>query len=159
MGQKQSKLRKFTYFEQLPMEIRVIIISYMPTIYLYYMTRTAHIYATIIRRYKLLSSRRIRKSNTYCNYYICDSHIIGPYIYFYPPLKCIILTYCRHGSSRHRMTYRIEIEENIDAYQLYSISRAGYLCPKLFDDIRPWLSCVRYDNPHGNILRKLFSQL
>jgi hypothetical protein len=157
MGQKQSKLplnpiaslKKFEYYNDLPVELQIHILSYLSAIDLYHATTVSSSFYHIIKYYKLLVNRRIMQRNRYCKYYACDGKIIGLYIRYDPFGNCIYFVYC---GCRFTQSYKYYVKTK----RLYN-NNDSILSERVpRESLAPWKECVLYDNSHEKHLRELF---
>jgi hypothetical protein len=153
MGQKQTKLPpRFEYFNHLPVELQIQILSYLPTKDLYHAVTVSTSFYHTINYYKLLSSRKIARKNRYCKYYTCDGKIIGLYIEYSKNKNCIYFTYltCGGGVLKFLYKYDIRTKEVYDCMPPLPEKVSGR-------GLQLWKVRAQYDNPHEKHLRELFS--
>jgi hypothetical protein len=144
MGAGCSK--KFGCFEQLPVELRCLIMRHMETRDLYAMSRVAKKYANMVREMNLLSSRKVRKKNKFCTYFWCDGKIVGHYICAVGPV--IHFVYYSKGQPVPDKMYKYNTVRQLlmDMDPFLDKDQA----PK--SAIQPWKKCANLNNRHLKII-------
>jgi uncharacterized membrane protein len=125
----------------------------LPTKDLYSVSLASFLWANIIKNNRLLISRRKCHKNGYCHYFKHEDKIIGYYIYFVPYHESIYFEYYRHGQPLWNSIYKIDLENEKVYKRCMSIFAS---IPEYSSVLYRWRHCVKFDNPHGELLHKIF---
>jgi hypothetical protein len=149
---KKDTCKKFEYFEELPAEMQVKILSHCKISDLSIAAGVSYSIHNMIKKYKLLPMRKAR-NNKYCKYYTCNGQIVGLYVFYQPKIDCIFFTYCKQGEPDENRLYKYDVKTDF----LYALDHSKSKSVS-YNMLIPWKQCVRYNNPHAKAFIEIFSR-